>query len=163
MSASSYREPRMGELGRSTRELVRFYLSQSAEGKTFWKNAPIDYRLIRNEEFYEGGRLSEGSLLYLVRRWKPRVSQNELRRVVNALKRHYRGAYGCLNKQQGHRCQACEKGEETYPILIGDDYWKNNHIEKPRWAELARQDAIGRKNPNRSLYDIFVGGEATGE
>jgi hypothetical protein len=154
-------EPRKGEPRKSTRQLVYYFLRQSAEGKIFWHNAPVDYRLIRNEEFYEDGKLSEGSLLYLVRRWKPHISQNELRRVVNALKRHYRGAYGCLNRERDHRCQACEEGQGTYPILIGEDYWANNKIDRPEWVRRSNEDAIGRKIPERSLYDIFVGGEAT--
>jgi hypothetical protein len=148
-------EPRIGEPGRSTRELVYYFLKESAEGKTFWKNATIDYRLIASEEFYEEGKLSEGSLLVLVRKWKPSISQNELRRTENALKRHYRGAYGCLNKAKRHRCQACEKGEETYPILIGEDYWENNKIKKPEWIAKSNAAAIGRKMVDGNLARMW--------
>ena len=161
MITCSYREPRVGEPGRSTRQLVYFLMSESAAGRTFEKNGFIDYRLRKNIEVHdkEDKKKVVGGLLIRMREMEGHayLDRGYLQHIINDLARHYRGAYGCLNREEGHRCQACEKGEETYPILIGEDYWANNHLEKPRWAELARQDAIGRKNPNGELAEYVKG------
>ena len=127
MSTCSYREPRVGEPGRSTRQLVVVALTLTPE-----------YRECRNTEF----------MISFVQHLRRADNEERLKLGLDPLPN-----IKSLTVRRNFQLV-----QNQHPDLRGSDYDSNHHFVKQEVAREIRADIYGRK-----LYDIFVGGEATGE